>query len=137
MSNDELGEDVQVYAYEGPHLGAVPTGRKVDSPGRREVVFECGTGLARVDEHRLRISRQHFLEANAEDFDHEGKDWVDRATGKRYRLVMSDPTLSEHPTDTGAELFFVSGEWLVYLRPRGATGRSRSVAVGSVGLMKP
>ena len=80
----------------------------MDSPGRREVVFECGTGLARVDEHRLRISRQHFLEANAEDFDHEGKDWVDRATGKRYRLVMSDPTLSEHPTDTGAELFFVS-----------------------------
>ena len=84
------------------------------------------------------MARQNFIEAAQDDFDRGGRDFIDRTSGKRYRLVRFDPTLSEDPRgDTGVELFYVTDDdWLVYLKPVGATGRSRTVNLGTVGAVK-
>lgn len=119
----------QVYAFD------TPTGWRVDTPDAREVVFEVG-GLTRVDERRLQVARQHFTEAGAADFDQEGKDWVDRHTGVRHRLVYFDPTLSDDPRETGVTTFFVTAdEHLVYLRPVGSEGHAKRVVQGTVGVV--
>ncbi len=129
MSDDDVG----VYAYEGPTLGALPTGRKLDTPGAREVVFSVGGGLTPADDHRLRMARRNFTEATAEDFLTEGRYATDKVTGTRYRIVRFDPALSEDPTATGVTVFYVADGWLVYLRPVDATSRTRSVEMGTVG----
>ncbi len=43
----------------------------------------------------------------------------------------------EDPKDSAIELFYVTDDgWIVYLRPRGSRGRSRTVTLGSVGAVK-
>ena len=44
---------------------------------------------------------------DADDFRQEGKDFIDKE-GKTYRIVLSDPTVSDDPRDSGVELFFVT-----------------------------
>ena len=96
------------------------TGRRLDADDPREFVFTVGGGLTPADDHRLRVARASFLEASAEDFTQEGKDWVNRDTGERHRLVLFDPAMSEDPRDTGVTTFFVTGDgYLAYLRPVG------------------
>jgi hypothetical protein len=121
-----MSDEPQIFAY-------VPTGRRVDTGEARETVFSVG-GLTPADDHRLKVARQYFTEVRAEDFDQQRKDWVDRATGEHYRLVGFDPTLSEHPADTGVTSFFITGDgYLGYLRPLGSQGRSKTVVMGEVG----
>jgi hypothetical protein len=126
MSRDD---DPQVFAYE-------PTGWKVETGDPREAVYSVG-GLTRADEHRLKVARQSFVEARAEDFEQQGKDWVDRATGERYHLVHFDPTLSDHPPDTGVTRFIhTSDDHLVYLRPVNTDSRGKTVVMGAVGELR-
>jgi hypothetical protein len=115
--------------------GNAPTGREVETFDQRlgdQQIY----GLTPANAHRVKIARQAFFEANADDFDQDGKDWIDPATGKRYRLVRFDPTLSGDPPDIGVEVFFGSDGWLVYLKPVGAAGRSQTVEMGSVGAIR-
>lgn len=124
-----MAEEPQIFAYEGP------TGWKLDTADPRDKVFTLG-GLTPADDRRLALARQHFTEAHAEDFKQEGRDWVHRDTGERFRLVGFDPSLSEFPPDTGVSTFFVTGDgYLVYLRPVDAESRSKTVQRGSVGVV--
>jgi hypothetical protein len=119
----------QVYGFDGP------TGWKVDTDTDRATMFSVG-GLPLADEHRLKVARANFPEAQPEDFEQQGKDWVERATGVRHRIVGFDPSLSEDPRDTGVTTFFVTEDGhLAYLRPVGVEGRSRSVVQGNVGVV--
>jgi hypothetical protein len=62
---------------------------------------------------------------------------VNRDTGARYLLVHFDPTLSEHPPDTGVTAFWVTGDgYLVYLREVDTNSRGRTVVQGTVGEVK-
>ena len=91
-------------------------------------------GLTPADEWRLRQAREHFIEANADDFGQVGKDFIVKVTGKAYRIVLSDPTTSDDPKDSGIEVFFVTWDQrLAYLKPLGSEGRTRSVPVGNLG----
>ena len=122
-----MAEEPQIFAYEGP------TGWKLDTADPRDNVFTVG-GLTPADDRRLTVARQHFTEVRAEQYEQEGKDWVDRTTGERFRIVAFDPTLSDFPPDTGVDRFFVTWDgFMVYLRAVDAVGRSQTVVQGTVG----
>ena len=69
------------------------SGRKLET-GDPRLGSTVYSGLTPADEYRLKIARQNFIAADVGDFDRNGKDFVDRASGKRYRLVKFDPTMS-------------------------------------------
>jgi hypothetical protein len=103
-----------------PFAYGLPTARRVEEDGRghRDHVANIW-GLTPADEWRLRQARQHFIEVDVGDFDQVGKDFVDRATGKSYRIALSDPTVSDNPKDTGIELFRDMGSEAAVLEAAG------------------
>jgi hypothetical protein len=92
--------------------------------------------LPLADDFRLGVARANFTEAQPRDFDQQGKDWVHKTTGERFRIVGFEPAMSENPVDTGVTMFMVTEDGhLAYLRPVGVEGRSRSVLQGTVGVV--
>ena len=110
-----------------PFAYGLPTARVLDEASAyTDGVVANICGLTPADEWRLRQARQHFIEVDADDFRQEGKDFIDKE-GKTYRIVLSDPTVSDDPRDSGVELFFVTWDKrLAYLKPRGSEGRTKS-----------
>jgi hypothetical protein len=120
----------QVFAYNAP------TGWKLETSDPPEAVFTVSEGLTPADDHRLTIARQYFREVNERDYEHQGKNWVNRATGEHLRRVRFDPSLSEDPATTCVTVFFITHDgYLLYLRPVGTESRSKTVVQGSVGVV--
>ena len=116
-----------------PFALSLPEARVLDQGSGRERT-RGGTiwSLPPADEWRLKKARESFIEANVDDFDVQGKDFVDKATGKVNRLERSDPSVGGDPRDSGIEIFFKTwDERLVFLKPRGSEGRVTSVHIGN------
>ena len=82
-------------------------------------------GLTPADPWRLRQARRHFVEKSADDFVKEGRDFVDRSTGKHYRMERSDPTLGEDPGSRASRCS--SRRWLDRLPQAGRCRGSQQV----------
>jgi hypothetical protein len=103
--------------------GNAPTGREVETFDQRlgdQQIY----GLTPANAHRVKIARQAFFEANADDFDQDGKDWIDPATGKRYRLVRFDPTPQRRPAGYRGGSVLRLG-WLARVPEAGRRGGSQ------------
>ena len=109
-------------------LGNAPTARRLPRADLKRP--SSIWGLTPADPWRLRQARRHFIEARADDFVKEERDFVDRATGRRYRLERSDPTLGEDPKVSGVEVFYADDGWIAYLKPVGSVGHSKSSEIG-------
>ena len=70
-------------------LGDAPTSRRLPTADLKRA--SSIWGLTPRDAWRLRQARRHFVEAHADDFDRDGRDFVDKATGTRYRLEKIRP----------------------------------------------
>ena len=72
-----------------------------------------------------------FPQANADEFEHDGKIWRDRATGVEYVPVPGAPLASGHPKDLHIAAFIIVDGRLVFLRRRDDDGVERSVHIGT------
>jgi hypothetical protein len=121
----------QEPGYEPPEIhvyGGTITGRKfgkaAPDDGRIGTFYQGRPAT----EANLKGARRWFPEANSADFKVLSKrELVDRASGTIYRVLTSDPLLSENPAGM-CDMFFVAYEQIWWLRSTGETTAQRDVA---------
>jgi hypothetical protein len=115
---------------------AVPEGHRLEGSNRPKDWLGSVDQLPLADEKSVELARRHLPEASADDFERDAAGrWVERATGEVYNIVGFNPLLAGDPADTGVTSFVISDGFIVFLAPRGATGRAQVVQLGSVGGM--
>ncbi len=114
----------------------VPTGRKLEDSTRPKDWFGSINVSPTADDDRAKLARRYFAEASADDFEIDGKEWIDKQSSVRYRLAGFNPLLSADPADTGVERFVIRGDTMVFLRPEGSTGTVKKIEIGTVGAVR-
>ena len=114
----------------------VPTGRKLEDSTRPKDWFGSINVSPTADDDRVKLARRYFTEASADDFEIDGKNWIDKQAKTRYRMAGFNPLLSTDPADTGVDTFVIYGDSMLFLRPKGSTGTVKRVEVGSVGAVR-
>jgi hypothetical protein len=108
----------------------IPSGRRLEEE-RMSI-----RGLPRATAKALENARRTWPEAKADDFEREGKAWVDQATGIRYRRAAGDPGLGGASKES-VDVWFISadktGDGIVYLRREDNPGAVLSTAQGEFG----
>ena len=101
------------WTSSGSTLGLVPEGRKLPGGPAKGYVGEVRS-LPRATPDAIKFASRSWPQGRAEDFDRDGREFVDRATGARYRIAPGNPLLSEH-VDV-ADVFVVIDDSLMFLR---------------------
>jgi hypothetical protein len=115
-------------------LGAVPTGRKLESPDPRP---RASFGvLLDVTPQRLKFCRDRYRERDESEFSFNGTDATERKTGRAFTIVTTgDPWVLADATAARVAYFVERGGKIVFLRDASDTGKIASVHLGSVGAM--
>jgi hypothetical protein len=111
--------------------GGLPFGRKIDADRPGDYLGTVRT-LAPADAETVRAARRFFIEAKEDDFDREGRVWVDRGSGLRYRRVDGAPLAASDPRRQ-ASLFAVVDGSILFLPHEGEQARVEVVEVGTMG----
>ena len=66
----------------------VPTGRKLDeSPSRPPGWFGDVRTLPDADADHIELARRYFVETSDDEYEHDGKVWISKTTGERFRVA--------------------------------------------------
>jgi len=109
----------------------LPTGRELRTPAMAIRVLPRASGKT------LERARKTWPEANAADFEVEGKLFRDKGSGIVYRRVQGDPQLGGAGRED-VSTFFIShdgelGDGIVYLTPADNPGSVTHTFIGEVG----
>jgi hypothetical protein len=116
-------------------LGAVPTGRKLESAPDPRPRASFGVLLAATPQ-RLRFCRDRYDERDEAEFSFNGTDATETATGRAFTIVTSgDPWVLNDATAARVSCFVERGGKVVFLRDASDTGPTTLVHLGSVGAM--
>ena len=110
-------------------LGAVPTGRKLESPDPRP---RASFGvLMDANPQRLRFVRDRYAERDEAEFSFNGTDATERKTGREFVVVTTaDPWVRD---DARVACWVERGGKVVFLREASDTGATSVVHLGTVG----
>ena len=113
-------------------LGAVPTGRKLESPDPRpRATFGV---LLDATPQRLNFCRERYAERDEADFTFNGTDATERKTGRAFTIVTTgDPWVLHDAKAARVACFVERGGTVVFLRDASDTERIATVHLGSVG----
>jgi len=115
-------------------LGAVPTGRKLESPDPRpRATFGV---LLDATAERLSFARSRYAERDDAEFEFEGTSATETETGREFVVVTSgDPWVLADSTAARVACFVERGGKVVFLRER-AEEPIASVRLGTVGAVR-
>ena len=113
-------------------LGAVPTGRKLESPDPRpRATFGV---LLDATPERLRYVRDRFAERDEAEFTFAGTSATETETGREFVVVTSgDPWVLAEAAAARVACFVTRGGKIVFLRDASEPERIATVHLGSIG----
>jgi hypothetical protein len=111
-------------------FGNFPHGRKLDAERPGDYLGTVRT-LAPADPGNIAAARKFFVEAKEDDFAREGRVWVDRGSGLRYRHVDGAPLAATDPRRQ-ASLFVVVEGAILFLQRDGVETQVETVEMGSM-----
>jgi hypothetical protein len=97
-------------------FGSLPVGRRLEQPDRPANYAGTMRVLPQADKDSITFARRHWPEAKEQDFERQGKAWVDKATGVEYKRVRFNPLVTTDPKTTGVSTFIVTDDSLIFLR---------------------
>jgi hypothetical protein len=115
-----------------------PEGRKLDEgPNRPKNWFGYVDGLPDASEARIEWAARHFVRASEDEYERDGRYWIEKSTGERYVIAKGDPVLASDPRDTGIEAFIVrDDDCIIFLCTPGHATSVTRVELGSVGVVR-
>ena len=109
-------------------FGNLPFGRRIGADQPSDLLGTVNV-LTPATPESVKAARRFFPEINERDLEREGKAWIDKGSGRRYRRVTGAPLAGNDPRRQ-ADVFVLAGDCLLFLQREGVEAQVEVVEVG-------